>query len=68
MLCHQKGKVGILCTFCRILKAVSVYRYDTVGIFIYYASVRVHTEGTYIILELLCTVYNLAFVKFICQI
>ena len=46
---------------------MSVYSDDSVGVLIYYDSIRVHTECTDIIFKLLCTVNNLAFIQFICQ-
>ena len=67
MFGYQQGKVGIFRVFCRIFVAVAVCGYDTVCIFIYHDAVRVHTEGTDIILELLGTVYDLALIQFIGQ-
>ena len=46
---------------------MAVCGYDTVCIFIYHDAVRVHTEGTDIILELLGTVYDLALIQLIGQ-
>ena len=66
-MAYQQGKVGVFGVFCRIFVAVAVYGYDTVGIFIYHDAVRVHTEGTDIILELLGTVYDLALIQLIGQ-
>ena len=66
MFCDQKSKVGVLGLFLRVLVAVAVYSNDAIGIFIYNNALRVHTESTYIILKLLCTVYDLAFVQFVC--
>ena len=62
MFCDQKSKVGVLGLFLRILVAVAVYGHDTVGVLVYYDTVRVHTEGTDIILKFLCAVYDLALV------
>ena len=68
MLCNQKGKVGVVRLFFISFIAVSVYCDDTVGIFIYHNTVRIHTESTHIVLEFFCTVYDLALVKLICQV
>ena len=67
MLCNQKGKVCIICLFLVSFIAVSIYRDDSVSIFIYNNSVWIHTECTYIIFEFFCSIYDFAFVKFICQ-
>ena len=68
MLCNQKGKVGVVRLFFISFIAVSVYCDDTVGIFIYHNTVRIHTESTHIVLEFFCTIYDLALVKLICQV
>ena len=62
MFCDQKSKVGVFCLFLRIFVAVAVYGHDTVGVLVYHDTVRVHTEGTDIILKFLCAVYDLALV------
>ena len=67
MFCDQKSKVGVLCLFLRILVAVAVYGYDTVGVLVYHDTVRVHTEGTDIVLKLMGTVDDLALIEFIGQ-
>ena len=67
MFGYQQGKVRIFRVFCRIFVAVAVCGYDTVCIFIYHDTIRVHTEGTDIILELLGAVYDLALIQLIRQ-
>ena len=67
VLGHQKGKVGILRPLFGILIAVSVNRYDPVGILIDNAAVGVHTEGTHLILKLFRPVYDLALIQLIRQ-
>ena len=67
MLGNQQGKVGVLRLFVSTLIAVSVYGYDTVGVFVYHDAVGIHTEGTHRILEFLCAVHNFALVKLIRQ-
>ena len=37
MFRYQKGKVRVMGLLCRILVAVTIYRYDAVGILIYTA-------------------------------
>ena len=51
MLSHQKSEVGIFRMLLFSLVAVSVYGNNAVGIFINHDTVRIHTEGTYIILK-----------------
>ena len=53
---------------CRIFIAVTIYRYNTVRVLIYNHSPRIHTKCSYQIFKLLCTIYNLAFIQFICQV
>ena len=67
MLGYQQRKVGALGLLCRVLVAVSVYGYDTVGILIYDNASRVHAEGTHVVLELLGPIYDLALVELIGQ-
>ena len=52
---------------CRIFIAVTIYRYNTVRVLIYNHSPRIHTKCSYQIFKLLCTIYDLAFIQFICQ-
>ena len=47
---------------------MSVYGHDSFCIFIYDDSVRIHAEGTDIVLEFLSAVYDLAFVEFVGQV
>ena len=51
---NQQGKVGIVCITLGIIIAVSVDSNDTVGVFTYHNTVRVHTEGSHHILKFLC--------------
>ena len=67
MLCNKKRKVGVFCLLLSTFIAVSVNCYDSVSVLINYNSIRIHTEGSYKILKFLCSVYNLAFVQFICK-
>ena len=67
MLCNQKCKVRIVRPLLHILIAVPVYRDNAVRVLIYHNSVRVHAEGSHIVLELLCPIDNLALVQFIRQ-
>lgn len=67
MFGNQKCKVCIFCAKIRAVIAVSVYRHNTIGIFIYHDTVWIHTERTDIILKLFRTVNNLAHIKFIGQ-
>ena len=67
MFGNQKCKVCIFCAKIRAVIAVSVYRHNTIGIFIYHDTVWIHTERTDIILKLFRTVNNLALIKFIGQ-
>ena len=46
---------------------MSVYRHNTIGIFIYHYAIWIHAERTDIILKLFRTVNNLALIKFIGQ-
>ena len=62
MLGNQKCKVCILCLLLITLIAMSVYSDDTIRILIYHNSIWIHTEGSDIIFEFLCTIYNLAFI------
>ena len=59
MLSHKKSKVCIVGLLGRILEAVSVNGNDSVCILVYDDSVGVHTEGSYGILKLGCSVYDL---------
>ena len=68
MLCHQKGKVGVLCLLVQSLIAVTVYGDNAIGILAYHDAVGIHTEGTDIILKLMGTVDDLALIKFIGQV
>ena len=52
----------------RIVVAVSVYRYYSVCVFRYNLAVRVHTEGSYQVVVLVCLVYDFAFVNIICDV
>ena len=65
MLCYQKCKVGILSLLVSAFVAVSVNSDDSVSVFINDYTVRVHTEGAYVVLKLLRTVYDLALIEFI---
>ena len=47
MFRYQKGKVRVMGLLCRILVAVTIYRYDAVGILIYHSSLGIHTEDVY---------------------
>ena len=67
MFGNKKCKVGIVCFLLISLIAVAVYGNDSICIFVYYDSVRVHTESTNVIFKFLCTVDDLALVQFICQ-
>ena len=67
MLGNQQRKVGVGCPLLHILIAVSVDRDDTVGILIDNDSVRIHTEGSHIILKLLGAIYDFALIQFIGQ-
>ena len=67
MFGYQQCEVCILCLFGRIFIAVAICCDNAVCIFIYHDAVRVHTEGTDIILELLGTVYDLALIQLIGQ-
>ena len=68
MLGYQQCEVCILCLLCGVFIAVTIYRNDAVCIFIYHSAFRVHAEGTHQIAVFLGTVYNLAFIKLICQV
>lgn len=67
MLRNKKSKVRVFSLLVCSLVAVSVYCYDAVCIFIYHDAMRIHAEGTHIILKKLCSVYNLALIQLICQ-
>ena len=65
MLGHQKGKIGIFCPKLRTVIAVSIHRHDSIGILVNHHAVRIHTEGSHIILKTLRPVHNLALIEFI---
>ena len=67
MLGDKQREVGILRLLFLPLIAVSVYGYYAVCVFIYYDPMRVHTEGTDVILKFLRPVYDLALVKLVRQ-
>ena len=68
MFGHKKRKIRILCLKFRIFIAVTIHCDNTVGIFRYNCALRIHTEGTYQVFEILCSVYNLTLIDFIRQI
>ena len=65
MFCHKKCKIGILCPKAFVLITVSVDSHNAVCIFIDHDSVRVHTEGSYVIFKFLRAVNDLALIEFI---
>ena len=68
MFRYQKGKVRVMGLLCRILVAVTIYRYDAVGILIYHSSLGIHTEGAHVILVFFRTIHDLTLIEFICKI
>ena len=64
----QEVQVGIVCFLLISLIAVAVYGDDSVGIFVYYDSVRVHAECTNVIFKFLCTVDDLALVQLVGEV
>ena len=65
MLCHQQGKIRVFRVFVLALIAVSVHGNDAVGIFIDHTPVRIHTEGSYIILKKGGSVHNLTLIELV---
>ena len=62
MFAHQQSKIGVLRVAGRILKAVAVHGYNTVGILADNGSVGIHAEGANKVLKFFRTVNNLAFI------
>lgn len=58
MLRNKKSKVRVFSLLVCSLVAVSVYCYDAVCIFIYHDAMRIHAEGTHIILKS-CVLYTI---------
>ena len=67
MLCHQKGKVGSFRAKIRTVIAVAVDGNNTVGVLIYHHAVRIHTEGSYIVLKSFRPIHDLALIEFVRQ-
>ena len=67
VLCNEKRKVGVARLLCGILIAVTVNCYDTIGIFIYYCTLRIHTERANFVAVFWRSVNDLAFIKLIRQ-
>ena len=67
MFADQKGEIGILGVFCRVLIAVTVHGYDPVRILADHGAVRIHAERAHQILKLFRPVNNLALVQFVGQ-
>ena len=67
MLCNKQGKVCVFSLLCGVLIAVTVNRYNTVGVFIYNCALGIHTEGAHLIAVFFGSVNDLAFVEFIGQ-
>ena len=65
MLGNEQGKVGVGGFKRVVLVAVSVHRNDTVSVFVYDDTVRIHTERSYVILEFFRSVNDFAFIKFV---
>ena len=68
MLCDKQRKVRVFRLLFRTLIAVAVYRHDAIRIFIYDDAVRVHAEGTHVILKFLGAVYDLALIQLIGEV
>ena len=68
MLRHEQGEVRILRLLRGILIAVAVYGDDPVGVFIDHGTLRIHTEGTDVILVLLGTVDDLTLVELVGEV
>ena len=68
MIAYQQGEIRILCVAGRVFIAVSVHRYNSIGIFTDDNTAGIHAEGTDLVLELRRTVYDFAFIQFIRQI
>ena len=68
MLCHEQCKVRILRLLIGAFIAVTIYCDDTVRIFIYDDSIRIHTECPHVILKFLCPVHDLTLIQLISQV
>ena len=68
VLRHEQGEVRILRLLRGILIAVAVYGDDPVGVFIDHGTLRIHTEGTDVILVLLGTVDDLTLVELVGEV
>ena len=65
MLFYKQCKVCIFRLLCRIFITMSINRYNSVCIFIYYDSIRIHTESSDFIFKFFRTVYDLTLIKLI---
>ena len=68
MFCHKKSEVGIFRMFILSLVAVSIYGDDSVCVLVYHNTVRIHTEGSYIIFKEFRSINDFTFIQFIGQV
>ena len=63
MLGYQKRKIGILRLKFRSIKAVAIDCHDSISILAYHITVRIHAEGSYLVLKFLRAVNDLALIQ-----